>query len=276
MPLERSWLYAPATRPELVRKALAGAADGVVVDLEDAVPPGRKAEGRALAAELLRAGAAGRSVEVRINGARTDDGEADVAALTGIPGIDVRVPKVEGPEDVERVVDWLEAAGSDARVACLVETALGVERAYEIAAASPRVTRVELGEGDLGADLGVTDDAGLAWARSRIVVAARAAGLAPPVQAVWTDLRDTEGLRRTSEEGRAWGFFGRSCIHPAQVPVVNEAYTPTVKEVARAREIVAALAAAEQRRDGALVLPDGRFVDLAVVEAARRTLEISR
>lgn len=270
----RSWLYTPATRPDRVEKALAGAADVVIADLEDGVAADRKEEARAALVALLRAGPA-RPLHVRVNHPDTPEGAADVAAVALPPVTGVRVPKVSSPAEVRRVAAWLEAAGSGAGVHCLLETALGVERAYEIASAAPRVATVSLGEADLSADLGVVGDAGLAYARGRVVVAARAAGLPAPAMGVWTDLADLDGLRRDTVTGRAAGFFGRSVVHPSQVPVVHEVFTPDADEVAAARTLVAQMAAAEARGDGAFALPDGRMVDKAVVEAAHRTLALA-
>lgn len=270
----RSWLYTPATRPDRVEKALAGPADVVIADLEDGVAADRKEEARAALVALLRAGPA-RALHVRVNHPDTPEGAADVAAVALPPVTGVRVPKVSAPAEVRRVAAWLDAAGSDAGVHCLLETALGVERAYEIASASPRVATISLGEADLAADLGVTGDAGFAYARGRVVVAARAAGLPAPAMGVWTDLADLDGLRCDTVAGRALGFFGRSVVHPSQVPVVNEVFTPDADEVAAARTLVAQMAAAEARGDGAFALPDGRMVDKAVVEVAHRTLALA-
>jgi citrate lyase subunit beta / citryl-CoA lyase len=148
----------------------------------------------------------------------------------------------------------------------LLESALGLERAYEIASADPAVASIGLGEADLRADLGVIDEAGLAWARSRVVVAARAAGLPAPVQSVYTDFRDLEGLAESCRVGRSMGFRGRAAIHPAQLAVIEAAYRPTEEEVTAANEVVAAAGV------GAVALPDGRFVDEAVVRQARSVL----
>jgi len=164
--------------------------------------------------------------------------------------------------------------GCKAVIQCLIESALGVERAFDLARAHARVAGIGLGEADLAADLGVHAEGGLAYARSRIVVAARAAGLPPPVQSVYTNVRDLDGLRRSSEAGRDLGFFGRSAVHPAQIPVINGVYTPSEAEMAEARTLVAQLEAAAETATGAFVLADGRFVDRAVVESARRTLAL--
>lgn len=152
----------------------------------------------------------------------------------------------------------------------LLESALGVEHAYAVARAHPAVRGLALGEADLRADLGMREEAGLDWARGRVVVACRAAGLDAPVQSVHPDVRDEAGLAASCARGRALGFLGRAAIHPRQLPVIERAYLPLPAEVAAAEEIVAAAAA----EAGAQALPDGRFVDAAVVAAARRTLAL--
>lgn len=269
-----TWLYVPGDRPAVVARALASGADVVLVDLEDAVAPDRKAYARDATAELLTDPSPGPSpVHVRINALDGPLAERDVRAVAGLPGLaGLRLPKAGGPAEVRDVAGWAAEAGR-AGIALypILESALGVERAYEIATATPSVRGLALGEADLRADLGVYDEAGLAWPRSRAVVAARAAGLAPPAQSVYADVRDLEGLAASCARGRALGFLGRAAIHPRQLPVIEEAYLPTAAEVRAARDIVLAAPTDE----GALALPDGRFVDAAVVAGARRTLDLA-
>lgn len=131
---------------------------------------------------------------------------------------------------------------------------------------------IALGEADLRADLGVREDAGLDWPRSRVIVAARAAGLAPPPQSVHPDIRDLDALAVSCARGRALGFLGRAAIHPRQLPVIERAFLPTEREIEEAETIVKAAMAEE----GAQALADGRFIDAAVVAAAQRTLSLAR
>ncbi|MFE2375791.1 HpcH/HpaI aldolase/citrate lyase family protein [Streptomyces sp. NPDC059398] len=270
-----TWLYVPGDRPAVVARALAAGADVVLVDLEDAVAPDRKAYARDATAELLADPAPGPSpVHVRINALDGPLAEADVRAVAGLPGLaGLRLPKAGGAAEVRRVAGWAAdtPGGADIALYPILESALGVERAYEIATAVPSVRGLALGEADLRADLGVSDEAGLAWPRSRAVVAARAAGLAPPAQSVYADVRDLDGLAASCARGRALGFLGRAAIHPRQLPVIEAAYLPTAAEILAAREIVQAASTDE----GALALPDGRFVDAAVVAGARRTLDLA-
>ncbi|GAA2077853.1 CoA ester lyase [Streptomyces albiaxialis] len=270
-----TWLYAPGDRPGVVAKALGSGADVVLVDLEDAVAPDRKEYARAATAELLADPAPGPvPIHVRVNALDGPLAEDDVRTLAGLPGLaGLRLPKVTGPADLARVAAW--ADGTPPPLYALLENALGVERAYEIAAGPPAPHGIALGEADLRADLGVANGPGqgpgLAYARGRAIVAARAAGLAPPPQSVYPDVRDLAGLAASCAEGRALGFLGRTAIHPRQLPVIEEAFRPTAAEVEAAEQIVrAALTDA-----GALALPDGRFVDAAVVAGARRTLALA-
>lgn len=278
-------LYAPAIRPELMRKALGAGADGVIYDLEDAVLSSRKDEARAMLREHLGQlvteretkrdvdSAAPPSVYVRINAVGTDHATADLQVIAESPVLSaVRVPKVSSARDVDHVVAALGSAGAHLDVHCLIENALGVEALPEITQ-HPRVTAVALGEADLSADLGVRDESGLVYARSRLVTAARAAGLPAPNMAVYTNVGDTDGLVASCEEGKRLGFFGRSAIHPRQIAVIRRVFRPSEDEYQRARVLVEAAAAASQDGSGAFVLPDGRFVDEPLIQSARHTVE---
>lgn len=265
-----TWLYAPGDRPDVVRKALGSGADVVVIDLEDAVAADRKRYALDAAADIL-ADTWPVPVHVRINALDGPLAEREARRLARLPGLaGLRLPKVTGPADLARVAAWTGAPVPP--LYPLLENAVGVERAFEIATGHPAVAGLALGEADLRADLGVAGEDGLAWPRARAVVAARATGLPAPAQSVYPDVRDEEGLARSCAAGRALGFLGRAAIHPRQLPVIERAYLPTEAEVASAREIVRAAAT----DDGALALPDGRFVDPAVVAGARRTLALAR
>ncbi|MFF9282145.1 HpcH/HpaI aldolase/citrate lyase family protein [Streptomyces griseosporeus] len=267
-----TWLYVPGDRPRTVVKALGAGADVVVVDLEDAVAPERKEYARAATAELL-----GEPqpvpVHVRVNDLDGPLAAADLAAVAALPGVSgLRLPKVTSPAQIVPVAErTAPAGGGPPALYALLESALGVELAHVIATAHPALRGIALGEADLRADLGVRDDAGLDWPRSRVVVAARAAGLAPPPQSVHPDTRDLVGLAASCARGRALGFLGRAAIHPRQLPVIERAYLPTPEEIEQAETVVAAAAAGQ----GAQALADGRFVDEAVVVAARRTLSLA-
>ncbi|WP_243789516.1 CoA ester lyase [Saccharopolyspora gloriosae] len=260
----RSWLYVPAHREDLVAKALGGVADAVVLDLEDAVPPAEKERAReAAAAWAARSG----RIWVRINGARTPWADDDAAALAGTGIAGLRVPKAEDPAAVAGLA---ERTGLPLHL--LVESALGLRRAFDLAESHPLVAGISPGETDLAADLRVRDRTELGWARARIVTANRAAGLPSPVASVWTDLSDTAGLAADSAALRDAGFFGRSVIHPRQLDPVHEAFTPDPGEVERARTL---LASVDTAGDAAWVDAAGRFVDPAVVAGARWIVELA-
>jgi citrate lyase subunit beta / citryl-CoA lyase len=267
----RSYLYVPGDDPRRIEKALATGADAVVIDLEDAVAPNRKIEARKNAAEVLESEPA-RPTFVRVNAPGSELAARDIDAVAAPYLSGLRLPKVESLESVRLVAETLEELRSQAIIQCLIESALGLELAFEIARSHERVSSISLGEADLAADLGVRGEAGLLYARSRIVSASRAAGLPGPVQSVYTRVNDLDGLRRSTEEGRNMGFAGRSAIHPSQVPIINEVFTPTEEEVTEAQELLGRLEGEAGSGTGAFVLEDGRFVDRAVVESARRTL----
>ncbi len=271
-----TWLYVPGDRPDRVQKALNSDADVVVIDLEDAVAPSSKQLARDATADLLQSSSP-KPVVVRINDLSTPWAVADMKALAQAPGLaGLRIPKVVSADQLAELDQSIRAAAPTLPLHCLIESAAGLENAFQIAS-YPGVTAVGLGEADLTADLGVVGDSGLAWARGRLVVAARAAGLPPPAQSVYLHLDDDEGLARSCEAGRSLGFFGRAAIHPKQLPIIVDAYLPSAAELDAARQVIQrANEAAEAEGVGALVLSDGRFVDLAVVLSARRILAVAK
>ncbi|MBA2811989.1 CoA ester lyase [Streptomyces sp. KM273126] len=268
-----TWLYVPGDRPEVVSKALASGADVVVVDLEDAVAPDRKEYARRATADLL-ADPPPVPVHVRVNALNTPPAAADLTALAPLPGLSgLRLPKVTSPAQVVHVAEEsAPAEGGAMPLYALLETALGVEQAYIVATAHPALKGIALGETDLRAELGVRSDTALDWPRSRVVLAARAASLPPPAQSIYPDTRDLDGLAHSCAHGRALGFLGRTAIHPRQLPVIERAYLPTREEIESAEEVLAA--AAEE--PGAQALPNGCFVDAAVVASAHRTLSLAQ
>lgn len=271
----RSYLYVAGSDPRRIEKALASEADAVVIDLEDAVAPNRKDEARRIAAGVLERENT-RPIFVRVNAPGSTLHERDVEAVASPNLYGLRLPKIESAEDVCSVAQRMEEMGCGAAIQCLIESALGLEMAFEIARSHPRISNLGPGESDLAADLGVGSDEGLLYARSRIVSASRAAGLPAPMQSVYTNVRDFDGLRRTTAEGKRLGFFGRSAIHPGQLPIINEIFTPTEEEMAEAEDLLGRLESAGASGTGAFALEDGRFVDEAVVRAARSTLALAR
>jgi citrate lyase subunit beta/citryl-CoA lyase len=271
----RSWLYVPAHKPGLLAKAMAGAADAVVYDLEDAVPAEAKEEARRNAG--LAAAQPQPQVKplwIRVNPPGSPDGDADLAALAGIPGgsavAGLRVPKAEDPVAAAAFADRVGVP-----VHLLIETALGVENAFLLARCHPLVAVVSLGEADLMADLRVRDPSALDWARQRVIVANRAAGRPSPPHAVWTAVADLAGLAEDTDRARGRGFFGRSVVHPRQIDTVNRIFTPTPAEVEQARDLLAAGSAQAESGAAAWLDDQGRFVDPAVVTGARWVVDLA-
>jgi citrate lyase subunit beta/citryl-CoA lyase len=271
MRLWRSLLYVPACEPERVEKALASDADCVIVDLEDSVPLARKDEALEFAHGFTPRD---RDVLVRVNSVGAGSGLDELRQLATLGFQGFRLPKVEDPAEVAAAGEVLDRAGATTVMYLLVESARGVERLMDLATAHPRVAGICLGEADLKADLAVTDDAALDPIRSRVVSVSRAAELDPPVCSVYTRTQDDHGLIESTRRARAWGFFGRSVIHPRQIVPVNAVFTPTEDEVVHARALIQQLDEAAADGRAALTTADGRFIDPAVVRAARRTVTL--
>jgi len=290
-PLARSYLFAPASNERILSKVLTAGADAVIVDLEDAVAGSAKARARDAVVDWLAALAPRGAdpllppVYVRVN---QQDGHVDALDLTAAvaPALTgIAVPKVESAAtlvaldaDLARLEEEQGLPVGSTRVLPFVETAVGVLAARSIAAASPRIDRITYGAVDLVADLGARGaPGGLATehAAGHLVLAARAAGSGPPIEAVHTLLDDEEGLRASTWRAAERGYFGRLVIHPRQLAVVHEVFTPDADEVARAERIVTALRDAEAEGSGVVAL-DGRLIERPVVAAAERVLALSR
>ncbi|WGL54100.1 CoA ester lyase [Nocardioides sp. BP30] len=271
-----SYLYVPGDTPARFAKAEASGASAIVFDLEDAVTPAAKEAARAQVAEHLSGRRpAGVEAWVRLN---ADELMArDVDAVVG-PALTGVIPaKTATRHDVSRLDDLLgqaEARCGLARgriaVAPLVESGLGLANIFDIAQ-GPRVTTLHLGEIDLAADLGLepgADETELLFARSQAVVACSAAGIESPVAPVSAQFRDLEAFAASTRALRRLGFFGRACIHPAQVGAVHDVFTPTAEQAAKAADILRRL----DGGSGVAVDADGRMIDEAVARQARRIL----
>lgn len=269
-------LYAPADRPERFGKALDAGADAVIVDLEDAVTASRKGQARAalaaFAEEWLDRDAQQRpTVQVRVNARGSRWHEDDLSAVAGLPGeFGIRLPKTQSADDARAV----QSAAADRPVHALLETALAVERGFEIA--SSGVASIAAGEADLRSELGIpagtVGEPGLAYSRARLVNAAAAAGLPSPLMAVWADIADLDGLEQSCLAGKTLGYAGRTAIHPRQIAIIRRVFTPAPAETDRARGILERVASAAADGTGAFVLEDGTFIDIAMVRAAERTV----
>jgi citrate lyase subunit beta/citryl-CoA lyase len=272
----RSWLYAPGNNPKLLDRVFTAGADAVILDLEDAVPPAEKRRAREMVADAVRGRVArnGPAVFVRVNHPDTGLAEDDVKAVLS-PGLDgLRVPKVESADTVRMITSW---TGGGVPLVCNIESALGVLSAREIASSSSDVLTLAFGSADFLRDINgfaTTDALETLYARSQLVLACRAAGVRAPVDGVYSRLDDDAGLEHTTQQSRSLGFFGRSALHPRQVPIINAVFTPSEAEVAHAREVVAASDTAEASGSGALRLPNGDFVDVAFVRRAQAVLQL--
>ena len=258
--LPRSWLFAPGHDEKLLSKVFDVGADIVLLDLEDAVPAELKVRARALVAAV----AAQRGCWVRVNRARTELCERDLTAVAGsVAGI--RIPKVESADDVA----WVAERAPGLPLDCTIESARGVLASFEIASA-PACTLLSFGALDLAADLGGSPgEQETLYARSHLAIAARSAGKPRPSDGVHPRLDDDDGLRREAEAAKRIGFFGKSAIHPRQVPIIHEVFAPTPDELAWARDVLRAF---DQSGGAATKTTTGEFVDRPVAERAKQLL----
>ncbi|MCY4601927.1 MAG: CoA ester lyase [Acidobacteria bacterium] len=272
--IRRSLLFVPAVRPDRFPKALATGADAVCIDLEDGVAPDAKETARAAALDLLAGrGPSAAEVSLRINDAKTELGRTDLTELveSGARPDALMLPKVAGAEEIRAVDRALARAGGGLPLIVQIETAAGLLAADEIAAASSNVSAVFFGAIDLSADLGcVVEWEALLYARSRVVLAAGAAGVSA-LDSPFMDVPALDALAEETGRVRRLGFTGKAAIHPTQVPVIQAAFAPGAAETAWARKIVAAY----ERQQGGVLLVDGQLIELPVVRSARRTLRIS-
>jgi citrate lyase subunit beta / citryl-CoA lyase len=281
IPLLRSFLFAPGNHPRRVEKALTLEADAVILDLEDAVATAEKVATRATIAAALTQPRTG-LLYVRVNAADTEFCCGDLVAVVR-PGLDgIILPKVESPATLT-TIDWVlqqierERGLSEGEIDLIpiIETARGLTHLDAILATASRVKRVAFGAGDFTLDVNMQwkrDEAELSYARAKIVTASHAAGLEAPLDTVWVDLQDAEALEASARAALAYGFQGKMCIHPNQIPVVNRIFTPSAAEIAFAERVVDAFARAE-REGSAAIQVDGKFIDYPVVYRAQRVLE---
>ena len=280
----KTLLFAPGNHPRRTEKALSLPAGGVILDLEDAVAVSEKSATRAMVAATFGQPRAGK-LYVRVNGLTTEWCHGDIAAvvLSGLDGI--VLPKVEHAHEL-RTAEWLignlererglPVGGID--LIPIVETALGIANLARVCRSGTRVKRLAFGAGDFTMDMGMVwtrSEAELLPYRSACVMQSRAAGLEPPLDTVWADLRDMEGFIASAKHAAALGFQGKMCIHPDQIVPANAAFTPDEAAVAHARRIVAAFGEAEAKGLASIQL-DGQFIDYPIVQRARRVLETVR
>ena len=263
--LPRTYLFVPAARPDRIDKALASAADAIIIDLEDAVAPADKGPARAALATWLEA--AERPLDrllLRINDESTPWHADDLALAARYRWQALMLPKAERPEQILRVADGLAAGVA---VVPLVESAAGVLNVVELAR-TPGVQRLAFGTLDYALDLGLSgDERGFIEPSTRIALASRVAGIAAPIAGVTPDIHDPVRLVDEFAFARAFGFTSKLCVHPQQIEPLHRALTPTIEEIHWARRVLAAV----EGSTGAVQV-DGKMVDRPVLEKARRIL----
>ncbi|SMF70739.1 citrate lyase subunit beta / citryl-CoA lyase [Azospirillum oryzae] len=275
----RSVLYMPGSNARALEKGRGLPADGLILDLEDAVAPDAKATARDTIASALAAGGyGGRELIVRVNGLNTPWGYDDLrmAATSGADA--VLLPKVESADAVRQAEAVLRAAGAPAgqTIWCMMETPLGILNAKEIAGASPAVGALVLGTSDLAKDLHAAHTAQrlpMITSLGLCLLAARAYGLAV-LDGVHLDLNDDEGFAASCRQGRELGFDGKTLIHPKTIAACNAAFAPDDEEIVQAHRIIAAHAEAAASGKG-VVLVDGKLVENLHVENARRLVTLA-
>lgn len=265
----RSFLFVPASDERKLRKALATPADVVVADLEDAVSLEQKDAARVVVRSVLAEPHVGPLVAIRVNGSDTSFFAADVELVQELQPDVLVLPKAR-PEAVDAL------GGAGAPVVAIIETAVGLNRAYEVALL-PRVQALIVGTIDLGVELGLeqrADGLEVLFARSKVVLDSAAARIRAPIDRVWTEVRDGEGIEADARFARSLGFRGKACIHPDQVEIVNRVFTPSDEELTRARRVLEAYEQAVGEGEGVTAL-DGEMIDLPVVERARQVLALT-
>ncbi|MGQ9365784.1 HpcH/HpaI aldolase/citrate lyase family protein [Azospirillum sp. ST 5-10] len=275
----RSVLYMPGSNARALEKGRSLPADGLILDLEDAVAPDAKAAARATIREALAAGGyGGRELVVRVNALNGPWGYEDLAMAAASGADAVLLPKVESADAVRQAEAVLRAVGAPERqrLWCMMETPLGMLNAKEIAGASPRLGALVMGTSDLAKDLHAAhtrDRLPLLTALGLCLLAARAHGLAI-LDGVHLDLADDEGFAHACRQGRELGFDGKTLIHPKTIAACNAAFAPDADEVAACRRLIAAHAAALAEGRGVVVV-DGKLVEILHVENARRLVALA-
>ncbi len=282
--MRRSMLFMPGNNAGMLLNADALGADSVILDLEDAVSPAEKDSARILVRNALKyLGYADCEIIIRINSIDTDFWKKDLDEIIPLKPDMIMPPKISSAEDVRIIADYIKAVeekhnieGSVSIIA-LIETALGVENAFEIAGACDRVKAIFLGAEDLTADLRCKrtkkgDE--IFYSRGRIVTAARAAGI-DAYDTPFTDVEDEEGLREDAEFAKSLGFTGKAAISPRHVMTINKVFSPTAEEIEYAKEVMDIIRVAKEQGKGAISLR-GKMIDAPIVERARQTLEMAR
>ena len=280
----RSMLYIPGNNAAMIQQGGVYGADCVLLDLEDSIAPGEKDAARILLKHTIPAvNFYGAEVVVRVNHLDTPFGHDDIREIVPIQPDALRVPKIESADDVLRVIGLIEetetAQGllhNRLTIQAMIETAVGVENALAIAKASPRVSSITIGGQDLAADMGISlekDSCGIDYASRRIVMAAKAAHI-EAMDTVFVDVDDEDGLRAATQRAKEIGFTGKAAINPRQIEVINDVFTPTEQEIAKAIDVVSAFNRHKAAGVGVFAL-HGKMVDAPVVARALHVLGLA-
>ncbi len=272
--IPRSWLYVPADDASRLAKAAGRGADALIVDLEDGVAPSAKSAARDNLRAFLADAPSPPAVWVRIT-SEPEGLELDLDACLHDNVAGIVLAKAGDPAQIANVVARLgQLSGAPRGVMPLIETGRAVFNVADIAGV-PGVTQLQVGEADLRADLGITfgpDESELLVVRQRVVIVSSALDLLPPVAPVSVEFRDLDAFRASTQALARMGYIGRACIHPAQIEIAHEVFTPTDEQISAARALVSAAEAAAAEGRGAFTDDSGRMVDEAVVRHARRVL----
>jgi len=280
----RSMLYIPGNNAAMIQQGGVYGADCILLDLEDSIAPGEKDAARILLKHTIPVvNFYGAEVAVRINHPDTPFGHDDIREIVPIQPDALRVPKIESADDALRVIGLIEETETAhglphdrLTIQAMIETAVGVENALAIAKASPRVSSITIGGQDLAADMGISlekDSCGIDYASRRIVMAAKAAHI-EAMDTVFVDVDDEDGLRAATQRAKEIGFTGKAAINPRQIEVINEVFTPTEQEIAKAIDVVSAFNRHKAAGVGVFAL-HGKMVDAPVVARALRVLGLA-
>ncbi len=280
----RTMLYIPGNNPAMLQQGSVYGADGVLLDLEDAVALNQKDAARILVSHMLKyISYEGCEVTVRVNHIDTPFGHEDLKQIVPLQPNAIRLPKVETVDEIRRIIEEIEQIEDEhglphdrMKVHVMIETALGVQNVYEIAQFSPRIDAISIGGQDLAADMQLVkanDGIGIDYARKQIVMAAKACKI-DVFDTVYVDVENEDGLREEAEYIKKLGFTGKAIINPRQIEIVNEVFTPTELEIRKAVKIVKAFERNKAEGIGVFAV-DGKMVDAPVVQRALRVLEMA-
>jgi citrate lyase subunit beta/citryl-CoA lyase len=284
--LRRTLLFVPAAEPRKIERAREAGADTLILDLEDSVAPQQKVEARANVVQALRAGFGDTELAVRINAPGTPYFDADLEAVIRAGGRTVMLPKAEDAQELARLGDKIAdlaggttaTGGSRVGILALVESPLGIVNAFAIGRAMPAIEALCFGHADFSLQMGLAEaDAshGVVYqARCSLVIAAKACGVAP-IDSVHLAVKDDRAFREDAELGLRLGFEGKLCIHPRQVEIANQVYTPSPEQIDYARRVIEGSARAEAEARGVFTL-DGKMIDAPLVAVQRRVLDRAR